>query len=246
VSRLALNGKSHKKGAAMIVRVTSSSPRSSTTATSLTTPIASSPPVASATVTRRPGPARVFVKSEVWVLSATLSWGEVSLGLTEKGLCCLTFPGESVWSSPAAGGDTFLVAWIKKKYGRDARTLPAPPDGSVVAAWSREILRQLEDYLAGHRRRFEVPLDLSAGTPFQQTVWNALQAIPYGETRSYRDLAVAIGRSKAARAVGQAVGANPVPIIVPCHRVISADGSLGGFGGGISLKKKLLSLEGVK
>jgi O-6-methylguanine DNA methyltransferase len=88
-----------------------------------------------------------------------------------------------------------------------------------------------------------VPLDLSAGTAFQQAVWQALCRIPYGETRSYAWVAGQIGRPRATRAVGSACGANPIPVIVPCHRVIASDGSLGGFSCGLKWKKRLLALE---
>lgn len=118
------------------------------------------------------------------------------------------------------------------------------------AAWRRprndpvlgEAVRQLRSYFRGELRRFDVPLDLG-GTPFQRAVWSALQGIPYGETRSYGDLAAEIGRPRAARAVGQAAGANPVAIIVPCHRLIAAGGSLGGFAWGPGLKRFLLEQE---
>jgi methylated-DNA-[protein]-cysteine S-methyltransferase len=106
------------------------------------------------------------------------------------------------------------------------------------------VLAQLQEYFAGARRTFCLPL-APRGTPFQLTVWQALQAIPYGETRSYGELARRIGLGGGARAVGLANGANPLPIIVPCHRVIGADGSLTGFGGGLPIKRALLSLEGA-
>jgi len=102
--------------------------------------------------------------------------------------------------------------------------------------------RQLEEYFAGRRRAFDLPLDLG-GTDFQRRVWDALLGIPFGETRTYSELARAIGAPKAVRAVGAANGANPVAIIVPCHRVIASDGSLGGYGGGLELKRRLLALE---
>ncbi|MDI3471232.1 MAG: Methylated-DNA--protein-cysteine methyltransferase [Pseudolabrys sp.] len=105
--------------------------------------------------------------------------------------------------------------------------------------------RQLRDYFAGRRRTFTVPLDM-AGTPFQQAVWQALLTIPYGETRSYSELARQIGRPEASRAVGAANGRNPVSIIVPCHRAIGADGSLTGFAGGLDVKRYLLNLEGAQ
>lgn len=101
---------------------------------------------------------------------------------------------------------------------------------------------QLDEYFTGRRRAFQLPLDLR-GTPFQQKVWNALLEIPYGETRSYAELARSIGAPKAFRAVGAANGANPIAIVVPCHRVISSGGGVGGYGGGVPLKKRLLALE---
>ena len=104
---------------------------------------------------------------------------------------------------------------------------------------------QIEDYLAGRRRKIEAPVDLK-GTEFQLSVWNYLKSIPYGETSSYGQIAEAIGRPGGARAVGQACGANPVPLIIPCHRVLNSEGGLGGFGGGTHWKKWLLELESGK
>jgi len=101
---------------------------------------------------------------------------------------------------------------------------------------------QIEEYLRGSRREFSVPLALH-GTEFQKAVWSALQNIPYGETRSYQDIAVRIGRPKAVRAVGMANHCNQVSIIIPCHRVIGKDGSLTGYGGGLRIKQYLLDLE---
>jgi methylated-DNA-[protein]-cysteine S-methyltransferase len=101
---------------------------------------------------------------------------------------------------------------------------------------------QLEQYFAGRRRSFELDLDLQ-GTPFQQSVWAQLAAIPYGETRAYGELARAIGRPDRVRAVGAAVGRTPVPIIVPCHRAVGANGALTGYLGGLALKRTLLDLE---
>lgn len=106
----------------------------------------------------------------------------------------------------------------------------------------REATRQLEEYFAGRRLEFQLPLKL-CGTPFQLRVWQALERIPYGTTCSYQQLARTIGRPKAARAVGAANRANPVAIVIPCHRVIQADGRLGGYGGGRRLKQFLLELE---
>lgn len=106
-----------------------------------------------------------------------------------------------------------------------------------------DVIGQLNDYFAGRLKTFTVPLDMR-GTPFQQQVWEVLKEIPYGQLRSYKDISDRIGRPKAVRAVGGANNKNPVPIIVPCHRVIGADGSLVGYGGGLETKKTLLSMEG--
>src|SRR4030095_7865439 len=106
---------------------------------------------------------------------------------------------------------------------------PIPPEAE----------RQFGAYFAGHLRRFDLPLDIQ-GTDFQLRVWRELEGIPYGETRSYTQIATAIGAPQAVRAVGAANGANPIPIVVPCHRVIGAGGKLVGYGGGLPLKKRLL------
>lgn len=102
--------------------------------------------------------------------------------------------------------------------------------------------RQLLAWLAGERTVFELPLDLQ-GTPFQLRVWQVLTGIPYAATRSYRDIAVAIGQPAAVRAVGLAIGRNPVPLLVPCHRVLASDGRLGGYSGGLAVKQQLLAVE---
>ena len=107
---------------------------------------------------------------------------------------------------------------------------------------NRAAIEQILEYLASERTHFDVPLDLR-GTPFQRAVWDALLEIPYGDSRSYAEVARAVGRPKAQRAVGSANNANPVSLIVPCHRVIAADGSLGGYGGGQKLKARLLAME---
>ena len=125
--------------------------------------------------------------------------------------------------------------------GRRRRSPASTKEGKHL----RRVRDQLARYFAGEAVRFDVPLDLSAGTAFQRAVWRACARIPYGDTRSYGELARLAGRPGAARAAGGAMHANPLPIIVPCHRVIRSDGSLGGFGLGISLKKKLLRLEGA-
>ena len=105
-----------------------------------------------------------------------------------------------------------------------------------------KVKQQLEQYFAGQRQQFNLPLDVQ-GTDFQQRVWRALLTIPYGETRSYKDIALQIGNEKAVRAVGAANGRNPISIIAPCHRVIGSGGALVGFAGGLDKKQILLSLE---
>lgn len=119
-----------------------------------------------------------------------------------------------------------------ERWTRDAKAGPLP-----------ETARQLEEYFKGARREFDLPLDLQ-GTEFQKRAWRNLLTIPYGETRSYGDQARLIGNPNASRAVGLANGRNPLPIVVPCHRVIGANGSLTGFGGGLERKRWLLAHEG--
>jgi methylated-DNA-[protein]-cysteine S-methyltransferase len=118
------------------------------------------------------------------------------------------------------------------------------------AEWRRDdapfepVRKQLDAYFAGELQEFDLKLD-PAGTLFQRRVWEALRHIPYGQTRTYAEIAREIGRPTAFRAVGAANGANPIPVIIPCHRVIGSDGSLTGFGGGIPTKKRLLALESM-
>jgi len=110
---------------------------------------------------------------------------------------------------------------------------------------NRDAIRQVLDYLDGKRTEFDLPLDLR-GTEFQESVWRALLEIPYGETRTYQELARSVGKPRAVRAVGSANGANPIPLIVPCHRVIATGGKLGGYGGGLEAKAWLLAMERSK
>ncbi|HLJ66075.1 MAG TPA: methylated-DNA--[protein]-cysteine S-methyltransferase [Chloroflexota bacterium] len=153
--------------------------------------------------------------------------GQFGAVFTSRGLACLSFPADSLEG---------CERWVRS-HEPAARVLRAHPVLSALSA-------QLTAYFEGKLRDFDVPLDLR-GTPFQHEVWNALLAIPYGEVRSYGEIAAAIGRPRAVRAVGMANHANPVPIIVPCHRVIGSDHSLTGYGGGLDLKARLLQQEGV-
>jgi methylated-DNA-[protein]-cysteine S-methyltransferase len=122
--------------------------------------------------------------------------------------------------------------------GASAGAAPAPPADAVLL----EAAKQLAAYFTGERREFDLPLR-PRGTPFQLTVWEALRRIPYGETVTYGELAAGIGRPTAARAVGSANHHNPLAIVVPCHRVIGADGTLTGYAGGLATKAALLALE---
>ena len=120
-----------------------------------------------------------------------------------------------------------------------------PRIASHETALLRQARDELEEYLAGGRREFTVPLR-PQGTEFQRRAWEALTGIPYGETRTYREIAEAVQRPKAFRAVGNALNHNPLPIFIPCHRVVGSNGSLTGYAGGLELKRRLLTLEGVR
>lgn len=135
------------------------------------------------------------------------------------------------------GSEAKLALWLSRQFegGREL---------AVAGGRHHAIERQLTEYLAGRRRVFEIDLDLR-GTDFQKEVWAAVAAVPYGHTASYGEIAHLIGRPRASRAVGAANGANPIPIVIPCHRVIGADGSLTGYGGGLPAKRRLLALEGL-
>jgi methylated-DNA-[protein]-cysteine S-methyltransferase len=146
-------------------------------------------------------------------------------------------------------GENGAVMRIEFENGREKQRLAREMESRGVrlvedAERTAEVRRQLEEYFAGRRQTFDLPL-APEGTSFEKTVWEELRRIPFGETRSYAEVARAIGRPGAARAVGRANGANPIPVVVPCHRVIGADGSLTGFGGGLDAKARLLELEGL-
>jgi methylated-DNA-[protein]-cysteine S-methyltransferase len=154
----------------------------------------------------------------------------------------------SNFSSPI--GELLLTSDGEALTGLNMCQRRGKPARGPEAGWQRDdsvfqaAFEQLEAYFSGRRRNFDLPLRM-AGTPFQHQVWEGLRAIPYGETLSYAELARQIGRPGASRAVGSANGRNPVAIVVPCHRVIAADGTLGGYGGGLDRKKWLLELEAV-
>ena len=152
-----------------------------------------------------------------WVLH--LAW-------TSDGLCYLGLPG-----SPDADLDRFIGRWLPG-FSRQDEAEPPP-----------ETAHQLTEYFEGARTDFDLVLDVR-GTAFQIAVWRSLLTIPYGQTRTYGEIAGAVGRPGGARAVGQALGQNPLPIVLPCHRVLARDG-MGGFGGGLPTKMRLLAIEGV-
>ena len=124
------------------------------------------------------------------------------------------------------------------------RTVGKVDEDDAVPACCAQVVEELQEYFAGRRRVFTMPLVLR-GTPFQQRVWEVVRKIPYGATQTYGEIAEALGEKKLSRAVGLANGANPLPILIPCHRVIGKHGSLTGYGGGLALKHYLLQLEGA-
>jgi len=139
----------------------------------------------------------------------------------------------------ARGAKLAAILWENDRPDR-VRLGPMHEDPQCPVLLQAE--QQLAEYFAGQRDRFELPLDF-VGTEFQKQVWAALLTIPYGQSRSYRDIAVQIGRDKAVRAVGAANGRNPISIVAPCHRVVGASGDLTGFAGGLRAKALLLALE---
>ncbi|BCJ85478.1 methylated-DNA--[protein]-cysteine S-methyltransferase [Effusibacillus dendaii] len=167
------------------------------------------------------------MKRTVCIGTIDTKLGVLGAVVTDLGLALLTFPSDPVDE---------CEMWIRKW----------EPSAGVIShsPLLDEVRNQLSDYFAGRLRTFTLPLDMR-GTPFQKDVWQALPQIPYGTTVSYGQVANMIGKPKAVRAVGAANGANPVPIIVPCHRVIGSNGKLTGYTGGLSIKQFLLELEGV-
>ena len=158
--------------------------------------------------------------------------GPLFLAATDKGLVALEFDTRLPGQQTVRPNPRDLRAESKKVRFENSPDLMHP------------YVRELEEYFAGTRRAFTFALDLR-GTDFQLACWRALLAIPYGETRTYADIARAVSRPQGFRAVGMANNRNPVAIVVPCHRVIASDGTLCGYGGGLDVKRKLLELEGA-
>lgn len=153
--------------------------------------------------------------------------GTVWVASTEEGICKVSL---------GRGRSGAFFSWLSEHIGpREPRE---EPDVMAFA------LSQLHEYFSGARQTFDLPLDVR-GTTFQRAVWSQVVRIPYGATATYGDIAQLVGKPKASRAVGRAVGANPLPVVIPCHRVIGAQGALTGFGAGLNIKEALLRLEGA-
>ena len=155
--------------------------------------------------------------------------GTLYVGVSDKGMVLLDLHGGELLHKKTNGKTSSRktnVQWIES----EGKTAP--------------YTREIEEYLDGQRKEFSFPLDLR-GTTFQKRCWQALLRIPYGKTRSYAEIAAEVGSPRGFRAVGQANHQNPIAIVVPCHRVITSDGKLGGYGGGLDMKEKLLRLEGA-
>jgi len=165
--------------------------------------------------------AHAFFQANVWQMPVNSPLGSLTLVASDKGLC-------GVWFEDQA-------------HKPNLRHLP----WGSSQHWLRLAKNQLTDYFAGKRSSFDLPLDLAKGSDFQQRVWRALLKIPYGRYSTYGELAQHLGQAQAARAVGTAVGRNPLSIIVPCHRVVGANGALTGYAGGLWRKMDLLQREGT-
>jgi O-6-methylguanine DNA methyltransferase len=162
-------------------------------------------------------------KDETWELAIETRDGEFLAQYSQKGLCGLNFPSRANRNGGMANG-----------------VLPAQ-----IQTWHQQTTNALEDALVGRPIKEFPPLDLSLGTEFQQRVWQVLKTIACGKTLSYGEVADEIGDRKAVRAVGGACGANPIPVLIPCHRVLASKQKIGGFSGGLDWKRKLLAREGV-
>jgi methylated-DNA-[protein]-cysteine S-methyltransferase len=180
--------------------------------------------------------ARFIGEGPLLYAELTTPVGPLWIAADRAELKCIAFRRKTGLSPPA-----HWVRW--KEAARELGHGGAPGSPDQGALLLRETIRQLDEYFAGQRRTFDLAL-APDGTTFQQRVWEALQDIPYGETISYGELARRIGLATgAARAVGLANGSNPIPIVIPCHRVIGSNGTLTGYGGGLPIKQALLSLE---
>lgn len=155
-------------------------------------------------------------------------WGWIGVAESAKGICAVSLPQTT-----------------RREAERSLRKAAGSVEIGRATGGLRQARTQLRLYLSGRRREFSLPVDVRHGTRFQQRVWRVLRRLPYASLRSYRWVASRVGGSRYARAVGNAVGANPIPIIIPCHRIVAHDASLGGFSGGLAMKRRLLHLEGT-
>ena len=185
------------------------------------------------------------MKNGCFQLSVATSEGQFIARYSEKGLAGLEFP--PVGRAPAAPTCRAVASWRRRELqsgGRSPRAVRTNDIPAKVSNWHRATELALHSILAGRDAAELPPLD-PAGTAFQQSVWRELRRIPLGQTRSYGEIAKRIGKPKAVRAVGGACGANPIPVLVPCHRVLAANKKIGGFSGGLDRKRALLAREGV-
>ena len=152
------------------------------------------------------------------------SWGWIASAISDSGLAALTLPQPTRFRAEES---------LANQVG----------SANLVKSRNEAIEKRMNEYFKGERKSFELPLDMSLGTSFQQAVWKATVSVPFGELRSYSWVARKVGAPLAMRAVGSALGSNPIAIVVPCHRIVRSDGALGGYGGGLKLKRRLLDLE---
>ncbi len=166
-------------------------------------------------------------KSKVYCSSFETRIGQIYVASTEKGVCKISIP---------RGSKKDFIQWLKESF---------PPEDVVEnKSQNKDVIEQLNRYFTGKLAKFTCDIDVN-GTPFQLRVWKELSKIPYGVTTSYKHIAKKIGVPQGAQAVGQAVGSNPLPVIIPCHRVTGVDGALTGYASGIKTKEFLLRLEGA-
>ncbi|GAA1686603.1 methylated-DNA--[protein]-cysteine S-methyltransferase [Streptomyces yatensis] len=191
------------------------------------------------------GPKRRDARAWAWAVPAT-PIGPLLLAATDEGLVQVVFHAAGKTAAEA-------VARLTRRLGTEPTPLPSPAGGTAAAPAAprcaehlAEAIRQVESYFAEDTKAFTLTLDWSLTTGFNRRVLRELAAhVPYGTVVGYQDLADRVGEPGAARAVGVAMGSNPLPVVVPCHRVVESDGGIGGFGGGLETKRSLLALEGV-
>ena len=165
-------------------------------------------------------------------------WGWMGLAASASGVHAIVLPRPS---RRAAEAELARSDWKDRPAGRSRMEHQDREAAEIL----RDARKQLVEYLGAERRALSVPVDFSSGTPFQRRVWQTISRIPYGRVRSYQWVASRVGGRQYARAVGNALGDNPLPIVVPCHRIVTSTCALGGFSGGLRTKRRLLALEGT-